>query len=618
MSTAPSSAKRATRRRPIQRRRNTKSAFFDAFDDRHPDLFFGLIGPIGCDLDLVGHQVAAQLKRFSYVPTPVKITDLMVRTIPHKRWSEMDRDLPRDEKYSEYMTAGNCLRASMGRNDAMAMLAVRFISSDRLQRAQRVLRARRNSHQPDYGAYVINSLKTPEEVELLRSIYGDRFLAISVHAPMEIRRNRLARLIADSRQQHKAEIYYAKAMELIQRDQQEREDPSGQNVAGAFPRADIFIDGSNSESVHEGLSRAFDLLFDYPYVTPTHHEYAMALAQRASLRSADLSRQIGATIMTGQEHSVLALGTNEVPRSEGGQYWPDELPDDRDFRRGQDTSFKRRRLVLADTIKSLLDAGWVPPGLARNKLPPKPPADASAEVQRKYENRLHALAEKSVKELLDVPSVGREERRLKNRLLIEDIIEFARTVHAEMAALVDCALRGVPTDGATLYTTTFPCHECSRHIVAAGISEVQYIQPYPKSLVEEFHGDSIAFDAPPEHEAAGRRKSGVATTLMKVLFRPFVGIAPRRFESFFAMTVRKVEEGPYAGDLIDWNEGTACPREEVFGISQGSKHVETYCRRAEHDAAIYREEQVAQDFDKQLRELVSRRNVPSCMRNVPR
>src|SRR5579871_385409 len=62
-----------------------------------------------------------------------------------------------------------------------------------------------------------------------------------------------------------------------------------------------------------------------------------------------------------------------------------------------------------------------------------------------------------------------------------NVIEYGRCVHAEMAAIVDAARRGVAIAGCTLYTTTFPCHECARHIVAASIRQVVYIDPYPKS-----------------------------------------------------------------------------------------------------------------------------------------
>ena len=68
-----------------------------------------------------------------------------------------------------------------------------------------------------------------------------------------------------------------------------------------------------------------------------------------------------------------------------------------------------------------------------------------------------------------------------------DLIEFSRTVHAEMAAIVDAARRGVSVQDCNLYTTTFPCHECAKHIVAAGIRRVVYIEPYPKSQALSLH-----------------------------------------------------------------------------------------------------------------------------------
>src|SRR4051794_6771305 len=63
-----------------------------------------------------------------------------------------------------------------------------------------------------------------------------------------------------------------------------------------------------------------------------------------------------------------------------------------------------------------------------------------------------------------------------------------------------------------MYATTFPCHECARHIVVVGISEVYFIDPYPRSRVLEMFEDSIVVD----REANG-----------KIPFRAFTGIAPR-------------------------------------------------------------------------------------------
>jgi deoxycytidylate deaminase len=75
---------------------------------------------------------------------------------------------------------------------------------------------------------------------------------------------------------------------------------------------------------------------------------------------------------------------------------------------------------------------------------------------------------------------------------ITNLIEFNRAVHAEMAALTDAARRGVSVRGCVLHATTFPCHGCAKHIVAAGIRRVVYVEPYPKSLAEELHSDAVA------------------------------------------------------------------------------------------------------------------------------
>ena len=53
-----------------------------------------------------------------------------------------------------------------------------------------------------------------------------------------------------------------------------------------------------------------------------------------------------------------------------------------------------------------------------------------------------------------------------------DALEYGRMVHAEMSSLCDAARLGHMFQGGTLYCTTFPCHMCAKHIVAAGIARV--------------------------------------------------------------------------------------------------------------------------------------------------
>src|SRR5699024_1595170 len=53
-----------------------------------------------------------------------------------------------------------------------------------------------------------------------------------------------------------------------------------------------------------------------------------------------------------------------------------------------------------------------------------------------------------------------------------------RTVHAEANALLQCAKFGVPTNQTTLYVTHFPCLQCTKQIIQAGISEIYYEHDY--------------------------------------------------------------------------------------------------------------------------------------------
>lgn len=68
--------------------------------------------------------------------------------------------------------------------------------------------------------------------------------------------------------------------------------------------------------------------------------------------------------------------------------------------------------------------------------------------------------------------------------LIEDG-RCIRTLHAEQNALMQAALHGVSTHGATLYGTCRPCHVCARMIVAAGIVRVVFAGDAPAGWARE-------------------------------------------------------------------------------------------------------------------------------------
>lgn len=53
-----------------------------------------------------------------------------------------------------------------------------------------------------------------------------------------------------------------------------------------------------------------------------------------------------------------------------------------------------------------------------------------------------------------------------------------RTVHAEVNALLQCAKFGAPTEGADIYVSHFPCLQCTKTIIQAGIKNLYYLHDY--------------------------------------------------------------------------------------------------------------------------------------------
>jgi deoxycytidylate deaminase len=319
-------------------------------------------------------------------------------------------------------------------------------------------------------AHLIFSLKRPEEVATLRKIYGDGFFLIGVFATESERLNSLIEKNAPK----------LDAINLIKRDEEELNDDFGQQTRETFHLADVFVQLKKG-AYRKELSRFFALVFSDPYKTPTQQEHAMFLAYASSLRSGQLGRQVGAAI-TSKGGDVLAVGCNDVPKPGGGLYWPGPY-DNRDDILGFDTNDKQRDLIVDRLIGKL-------------------PENASA-------SELNMLR-KSFRSVLD-------------------ITEYGRAVHAEMDALLTCARSGVSPAGAILYTTTFPCHNCTRHIIAAGIERVMYIEPYAKSRAEELHDDAILVE-----EKAQRPSRGLK---WRVPFTHFVGIGPRRYFDLFSLNL---------------------------------------------------------------------------------
>jgi deoxycytidylate deaminase len=369
-------------------------------------------------------------------------------------------------------------------------------------------------------AYILHSVRHPAEVHLLRAVYGNAFTLIGIVCTEPSRRRRLSATYDDAGD--------AAATQFMGRDAKAAE-KHGQHVSDAFHLADFFIDNSVERlnpdktsnkfwSIDEDLARLVRLISHTEIVRPTSAETAMHAAYGAQTRSACLSRQVGAALMAS-DGTIVATGTNEVPKAGGGVYRAGSgVPQEKSVAVGK-------------------------PAPVADLAPPDDGRCAYRVVEGKrfcsntrQQNEIAEELVRSVPELKAAAAAGRSQELMESirHTRIGGLIEFSRAVHAEMEAIMAAGRAGVPTKGTRMCVTTFPCHYCARHLVSAGVDEVQYIEPYPKSLALSLHPDSITEDSedwmPPS--AGGT----------VVLFRPFTGVAPRMYARAFTKD-RELKDG---------------------------------------------------------------------------
>ena len=463
------------------------------------DLVIALVGAVGTRFDdVVGILKERLEKHFKYDVGEIRISrEVIPQIIDTQSVSRNDYDT-----IVMYMNSGNAARAKTNDNSILALGAASLIKE-----------RRKNTSNPR-KAFIINSLKNPDEVHRLREIYSDGFFLISIHADEEDRKVYLT----DNKN-----LTPEQAQDLIDRDYGE-DAVSGQKTSDTFHLADFFVHLDNNIAKNSNsLWRIIDLIFGSPILTPTFDEYAMFMAFSASLRSADLSRQVGAVV--ARDFQILATGANDCPQRGGGLYWPthDETSNDiKDFPNGRDYTRK---------------------------------ADSNKKEQEKI---INSIIEAAIKGNLAKNEDRKTWEGILRKSQIKDLIEYGRVVHAEMEALLCCARNNITSQGATLYCTTFPCHNCAKHIIAAGIRKVVYIEPYPKSKALEFHSEAITIDK----EKAEREEL--------IYFEPFVGIGPRKFFDLFSMNYSsgyKLQRKDKNGNVVEFVRENATMRTPLMPCS---------------------------------------------------
>jgi deoxycytidylate deaminase len=398
------------------------------------ELVLGFVGPVGVANSRFHDDAMARLRAFGYHPQLIRLSERLDDLKAEGLIATVLCSEPEFERVRSHMDAGDELRGleMPGARGLAAAAAVAKIASmrDKNPKGQTKPMLR--------YAWLISSLKNPAEVEVLRRVYGPGFFLVGLFATEAERKRSLERgMTADQ------------ATALIARDA-ENEDKHGQQTRKTFELADAWVKDE------EQLCRFLDLVFGNPFQTPTDDEDGMALAYAAALRSSDLSRQVGAAIVspTGE---VLATGRNEVPAPGGGQYSPPtiEIPTARDCDVGIDSNTKER-LRIESEIAELVEKG------IRSEFKELEEA-LDGEPKKKFTEKLA-----QVRQLVSA---------MLRKTSLRDITEYGRAVHAEMSALMSAVRIGAPVRDATVYCTTFPCHTCAKHLAAAGIARVVFVEP---------------------------------------------------------------------------------------------------------------------------------------------
>ena len=474
----------------------------EKFASRQSDeLIIAFAGPMGCGITSLIESMSERLRERGYTDVVhIKLSKFLDQAIKDKlvkEWKPEPGSSQRRSRYRRLQEAGRELRVKSKNPAILAEYAVQEIAVDRTRRAlEKVGAIGDGPIVPGRIAYLIDQVKRPEEVALLRTVYRNLFFLAGV-----------TRIYASRATALEGEFVHANEVVSLMEIDRSEGGKNGQQLDKTLHLSDYFIrnDATTIDEKKRKINRFLDLVHGDKSVTPTDSEHGMYSAYCASLRSACLSRQVGAAIAT-QTGEVIATGCNDVPKSGGGLYTSSYTGADMRcvHRDGQVCFNDSHKRHLQDEIGAILDAALL--GLQQNPvtLPAKDRADLLNSI---YSNT-----------------------RLK------DLIEFSRSVHAEMDAIVSLArIGGAGVQGATLYTTTFPCHSCARHIVASGIARVFYVEPYEKSLAKELHSDAIAFEIEPTTDTAPK----------KVEFLHFEGVAPRQFHNMFKAQSRKNDMGKF-------------------------------------------------------------------------
>lgn len=386
------------------------------------ELIFAFVGPVGSGVSTSVEILREELVKYGYEVTPtIRLSEFIENEAPRVGMAKATHGI-HSGRVDYLQTVGNKLREKFGPN-YLAKKAVKVIAERRVSDGfETEVEGAPQRPKVIRRAHIIDSLKNDAELSLLKEVYRNILIVFGVFAPDHIRRKRLkAKKISED-----------EINKMIRRDNGEGI-AFGQQVARMFSNSDFFVrnDQSTQDGLKSTLRRYVEVIFQLGIHTATSAEAAMHEASAVAAKSACMSRQVGAAIVD-ENGQLISVGWNDVPKFGGGLYAEDDqnwVPknsnksldnDNGCFRWGDKICHndQEKRAIEENLFQSMRSSGIVDDNV---------PDDAIR---------------------FAIKGSG-----------IENLIEFSRAIHAEMEAILSVARDARHSlKGASLYTTTYPCH----------------------------------------------------------------------------------------------------------------------------------------------------------------
>jgi hypothetical protein len=181
------------------------------------ELVFGLVAPVGADLERLESDLVDLLGLYGYATNPIRLSALL------RKMPGLDVELkeaPEFDRINSYMNAGNKVRERSSSEAILAAWALLQIKNMR-DAGKPVLRR---------TAHILRSIKHPAEARTLRAVYGPGFYLIGLAAST-------GQKVKYLKQKGLTEL---EAHHVINRDAGEEND-FGQHTRDTFELADVFI-----------------------------------------------------------------------------------------------------------------------------------------------------------------------------------------------------------------------------------------------------------------------------------------------------------------------------------------------------------------------------------------